>query len=103
MQGGDIFNDVSVTKVRQRAPDGSVAIGTPVKTHFGSESIWGIVCDSFIGGEDADGQGIIFYTVRWTIPGNVDFITTSNEPEYNLVYPFGLNRKIMDHLGVSIL
>lgn len=97
LQEEDLLDSVYEEDYRRRAPEGCVAIGTPVKTYPDGE-VWGIVCDSFIGGEDADGQGIIFYTIRWTVPGPADMVVTSNEPEYNLIYPFGLNRKIMNHL-----
>ena len=66
-QDEDIYDQEYEDGYRHRAPEGSVAIGTPVKTYPGG-AVWGIVCDSFIGGEDADGQGIIFYTVQWTTP-----------------------------------
>ena len=96
MREEDLLGSIFEEDHRQRAPKGCVAIGTPVKT-YPKGDVWGIVCDSFIGGEDADGQAIIFYTIRWTVPGPVDMMITSNEPEYNLIYPFGLNRKIMNH------
>jgi len=94
----DLLGSLFEEDPKQRAPEGCVAIGTPVKI-YPTGDVWGIVCDSFVGGEDADGQEIIFYTIRWTVSGPADIMVTSNEPEYNLIYPFGLNRKIMNHLG----